>query len=156
MSPGTRRETAPTLAASAALIAVAAAVVVAYLPSLPGLFVLDDLRNIVNNPTIRMTELGAEGVVRAARVPSHLSPQRPLSYVTFALDYLRAGLDPSAFRLTNILVLVASLPLAFLVIARAAAPWHPAAPPDGSPSRRPPCGLFPLSSPTASATSYSG
>ena len=74
----------------------------AYSPALDGGFYYDDRLNIVDNPAIRWDELSWDNLQSV--IDSSLIKTRPVSNLSFALDHLRAGLDPRAFHLTNVLI----------------------------------------------------
>lgn len=88
-------------------IAIVAAAWLAYLPALPGPFAMDDVKEIVENPSVRARSLAPGELLRAADVPSWLSPRRPAAYVSFALNYRLSGLDSRAFRAVNVGLLAA-------------------------------------------------
>lgn len=78
-----------------------------YWPTLDYPFVFDDRRNITEAPHIHITALTAEQLLRAGRV-GHLST-RPVAKITYALNYWASGgLNPRAFRLTNIWIHIVS------------------------------------------------
>lgn len=91
------------------VLALAAAALAAaiYLPSLDNPFVYDDHRIIVENPSIRDLSNWRWALV--------YEPFRPLLNVTFALDYRRAALDPSAYHATNLLLHMICTVLVFFV-----------------------------------------
>lgn len=64
----------------------------------------DDTPNIVTNTNLHLRQLTLDNVLYAAYSfePGHGS--RALSMLSFALDYWRAGLDPSAFKTTNLII----------------------------------------------------
>jgi len=93
-----------------------------HLPSLSGVFLYDDVRNIVENRAIRdPTALAA--ILR-------FEPARPLLTLTWALNFAAGGLRPWSYHLVNILIhaanaaLVASL---FVWMARRSERRHPEA-----------------------------
>jgi Flp pilus assembly protein TadD len=63
-------------------------------------FHLDDKSNIVNNAAVRLDEFSLNGFVNAAE--SGLISQRPIAYLTFALDWLRGRGNPAQFLQTNL------------------------------------------------------
>lgn len=70
-----------------------------------GGFVLDDAHTIVDNTFIRLDTLNGNGLLDAAASFHAGGGVRPLSMLTFALDYLRHGsLDPAAFKATNLFI----------------------------------------------------
>lgn len=88
------------------LCAVVCALVTAALfwPGTRGGFLLDDEPTITENPAVHVTSLDPEALTRAAYSYAAGGGTRPLPMVTFALDYWRAGLDPSAFKVTNVVI----------------------------------------------------
>ena len=76
-----------------------------FLPGLPGDFVFDDTPNIVNNESIRLTELTAGALGEVVATPQVSGQMRGLPTLTFALDYWRGGgADPATFKTTNIAI----------------------------------------------------
>jgi len=73
-----------------------------YSSNLEGPFLFDDGNNIKNNPDIRMTRLSWEGLIKAA-TNSPLS-NRPLAYISFALNYYFNSYDTVGYRLVNIMI----------------------------------------------------
>ena len=71
------------------LAAVLLAAAIAYQPAMRGPFVLDDWGSIQANYAIR-----APGAVRIPSLPELLGPGRPVTEVTFALDWRAVRLDP--------------------------------------------------------------
>jgi tetratricopeptide (TPR) repeat protein len=83
------------------LLVVAALSVALYAGSVDSAFVLDDIRNIVQNPAVRVQELGWEPLRRAA----FESPTaRPVANLSFALNYRAGGLDGRGYRWVNIAI----------------------------------------------------
>jgi len=84
---------------------VLVAATVAYLPSIDGEFLLDDM-NIAADPLV-MDPLG--------KTPSDWrASSRPLTSLTFALNNLAVGLDPRGWHLTNVAIHLAAVVLAWL------------------------------------------
>ncbi len=111
----------------AAALCVAA---VAYGPAIRGEFHFDDEGNIVENWAIR--DLGR--VLRNVRPLQLLGPERPVAAATFALDYARGRLDPSAYHVTSLAIHLLTAVLVFVlalgVLRRTASPnaaWSAAA-----------------------------
>lgn len=88
---------------------------VAYLPSLQGVFVLDDLRSLVTNPA--WTRPGAGW--SAFWPPADGSPVtgRPLVYWTFWLNHALGGASPVGYHLVNMAVHLGTATLLGLVAA---------------------------------------
>ncbi|MEO5894296.1 MAG: tetratricopeptide repeat protein [Vicinamibacterales bacterium] len=96
-------------------LVIAAAGSWAYANSLTGVFVLDDVRAIVRNESIR--------TLSPIQIP--LSPPgmstvsgRPLANLTFAVNYAVSALDPHSYHLVNILIHIATAVLFFGVLRR--------------------------------------
>jgi uncharacterized protein with PQ loop repeat len=64
-------------------------------------FVLDDLRIIEENPTIRLTELTAKNILNSA---TGLSSNRPVSTLTFALNYYFDRYHLTGYHFVNIVI----------------------------------------------------
>lgn len=90
--------------AISALVAVLASLV--FLPGLPGAFVFDDIPNIVNNSTIRLSDFSPAALYELLSTRQVSGAMRGLPTLTFAIDYWRAGgvADPATFKTTNILI----------------------------------------------------
>lgn len=119
------RHTTPRFSLLAMLAATLAACL--FLPGLNGGFVFDDKPNIVDNAALHITAPDAAQLQHASFSfePGHGS--RPLAMLSFALDYLRAGLNPQAFKTTNLLIhALTTLALAhFLRLLLTLAQWPP-------------------------------
>ncbi|HEY4127807.1 MAG TPA: hypothetical protein VGN70_07140 [Gammaproteobacteria bacterium] len=87
----------------ACALGVLAAIAV-YLPSLPGEFLFDDIGSIVQNSAVHIRDLGFTSLSQAALSSPSGDLARPLSMLSFALDYYFFGLSPFAFRLTGIVI----------------------------------------------------
>ncbi len=105
-----------------AALAAAALACVAYLPSLSGAFLYDDLRNIVENRAIR-DPAALAAILR-------FEPARPLLTLSWALNFAASGLRPWSYHLVNILIHATNAALAaslFLWMARRSQRRHPEA-----------------------------
>ncbi len=101
--------------------------IIAMLPGLGGAFLLDDKPTITENALVQVTSLDAQSLSNAAYGFAAGGGTRPLPMLTFALDYWRAGLEPRAFKLTNVGIhLLTTFALAWLFrsLLRQAA-WPP-------------------------------
>lgn len=100
------------LARAAAAIAVVCALV--HAGNLDGPFVFDDQQSIVDNATLRAP------LSLAVLSPPRETPVagRPLANLTLGLDRARAGLEPSAFHLTNLALHALAALLAFATLRR--------------------------------------
>jgi len=84
--------------------AVALLTVLAYLPGLWGDFEFDDAPNILDNEALRINGLGWQELINATFSGTSGPLGRPLSMLTFALNYYAAGFDPVYFKLTNVFI----------------------------------------------------
>lgn len=75
-----------------------------YSPGLSGKFAFDDGPNIVYNNTIAMKHLDLESLKVAMLSGASGILKRPVSMLSFALNYYFTGLNPYYFKLTNILI----------------------------------------------------
>jgi Flp pilus assembly protein TadD len=85
-----------------------------YSSGLEGPFLLDDGSNITDNPAIRLTQLSWSGL-KDAGSKSPL-PNRPLAYISFALNYYFHSYRIVGFRLANILIHISAGLFLFLFI----------------------------------------
>ena len=72
-----------------------------YASSIDGPFIFDDSR-IENNPPLHITELSAAGLIKAGFASSPKT--RPLSYMSFALNYYFHGFNTRGYHLVNIAI----------------------------------------------------
>jgi Tfp pilus assembly protein PilF len=91
---------------------MAAAAVYAHTLNAP--FYFDDVPNIVENPAVHLTQLNIENIRRAA-TESRLE-NRPLAYLSFAINFYLGGFDPAGYHLVNVFFHLATASLLFLVI----------------------------------------
>lgn len=86
-----------------AALAVTTALV--YRGGLAGGFVYDDASSIVDNASVHVEHLRLSEWWRAAvEFPSGAAPFRSLTMLTFALNHYLSGLDPYAYKLTNLAI----------------------------------------------------
>lgn len=123
---------------AAPLVLIACAVVLAYLPGLPGPFVFDDMRNIVDNPALAVTALDASSLIAAMGSGPGGGIGRPLAMLTFGLNYYFAGgvAAPISFKATNLAIHLINAALVYwlanmlgkraFATKRAIARWLPA------------------------------
>ncbi len=80
------------------------AAILVYLPALGGGFFFDDHPNIVDNPSVKIADLSWESLRLAWS--GGLSGQfgRPISQLSFALNFYFSGFSPYAFKLTNLFI----------------------------------------------------
>lgn len=75
-----------------------------YWPGLHGGFFFDDFTNILESDELKMKEL-SWGALEAAWGSGQAGPLgRPISLLSFALNHYFSGLDPFAFKLTNLII----------------------------------------------------
>lgn len=75
-----------------------------YYPGVSGYFLFDDTINILENTSIRIQSLDFSTLKQAALSGDAGNLGRPLSVLSFALNYYFTGLDPYYFKLTNIAI----------------------------------------------------
>ena len=90
-------------------------VALVYWPGLYGGWLFDDYPNIVDNPGVQPHQPSIAALVSAALSSPASDFKRPLSSLTFAANYLVSGLDPWAWKLTNLLLHVANGVLVFFL-----------------------------------------
>ncbi len=114
----------PGWLATAAGLLIALGCLWAYGDSLDAPFVLDDLPNIVDNPSVRARSLAPAELLRAADPPPGLSASRAVAYLTFAANHALGGYDPWGYRVVNVGLLIASalvlMGFAYLLVRRLA------------------------------------
>lgn len=79
-------------------------VALCFWPGLGGGFLFDDRPNIAQNTALHIDALSLDALYRAAYSFPDGSGMRALAEVTFALDHWRAGLNPTAFKSTNLVI----------------------------------------------------
>lgn len=93
---------------SLAWLALLILIVLVYKPGLHGDYVFDDLPNIVKNPRLRLDILSYDQM-RGAALSGEAGPLgRPVSMLSFALNYHATGLDPYFFKVTNLIIHIAN------------------------------------------------
>ncbi|RLC08134.1 MAG: hypothetical protein DRI24_23825, partial [Deltaproteobacteria bacterium] len=99
-------------------------ILLAYLPTFSGDFLLDDHPLIADNPLIRDLQplpwyfLQEDGVLSKTEVAGgyHTGYYRPLISLTYQLDYKLWGLAPMGFRLTNLILHLAVCLMLYLIL----------------------------------------
>ena len=87
-----------------ALFVALAITVSLYWPSLGGGFFFDDEPNIIYEPLIRIESLDVDSL-RKGMSAGHAGPSgRPISQLSFALNFYFGGLDPFGFKATNLAI----------------------------------------------------
>lgn len=87
-------------------------IAVIYYPALDSPFVFDDMPNIVLNTALHPHSLAELGQV----LDSHVSGNRPLALLSFALNYLFFGFDARSYHLVNILIHMANTILLYTIL----------------------------------------
>ena len=90
-----------------------------YLPSLVFQFAFDDLYQIVNNPTITWNETSWRSILNIfyqATPPGDL--YRPVTQLTYRLNFLIANLNPGTYHLINIILYGVVCLFVYLLIAK--------------------------------------
>jgi tetratricopeptide (TPR) repeat protein len=90
------------LSAFALAILAGSLTIWAYAPALEAPFSLDDGRNIVDSPALRWEEVSFKNIKRVLDIS--LLQSRPIANLSFALNHWASGMEPAAFRGTNILI----------------------------------------------------
>ena len=99
------RRSLPFLMAAAVLLLTLAV----YAPGLGGTFLFDDGVNITENYALRITDFGFRSAMTAATAGESGLLGRPVSMLSFAIDYLLSGsFQASAMKLTNIVIHIAT------------------------------------------------
>ncbi|ESQ17021.1 MAG: tetratricopeptide repeat protein [Thiohalocapsa sp. PB-PSB1] len=111
-TPKTRKRAAIVLVGLAGLALGAA--VLAYLPGMTAPFYFDDWTAIVNNPTVHLTELTWPQLCAAALGVPH--DGRWLTGLSFGLNHLVGGLDPTGYHLVGLAVHLVNGLLVFWVV----------------------------------------
>jgi len=94
------------------LAAVLACAAAAYRPALAGPFILDDRGSIEENLALR-----APGTVRVPSFLEMLGPGRPVTEVSFALDWRAAQLQPLRYHVVGLVLHLAAVVAAFVFVA---------------------------------------
>ncbi|MCU7800880.1 MAG: hypothetical protein KZQ70_12230, partial [gamma proteobacterium symbiont of Lucinoma myriamae] len=75
-----------------------------YFPGLYGDFILDDKSNIIDESAIRISSITYETLTEAAKSGVAGPLKRPVSVISFALNYYYSGLNPFYFKLVNVIL----------------------------------------------------
>ncbi|UGB38984.1 hypothetical protein [Frateuria soli] len=89
-----------------------------YWPGLSGGWLFDDYPNIVDNRGVQPSDASISSLARAALSSPASDFKRPLASLSFAANYLTAGLDPYWMKLTNLLIHLLNGLLVFLLARR--------------------------------------
>jgi len=78
-------------------------------PGLSGIFFFDDDANIAGNHVVHLAAIDLDGLRALLFQGKQVGPlARPLSYLSFGIDYYFSGLSPVAYKATNIAIHLAS------------------------------------------------
>lgn len=86
-----------------------------YYPGLYGDYVFDDSANILNNKKLAIDSLSWQELKSAALSGDAGPLGRPISVVSFALNYYFSGFDPFYFKLTNLAIHIVNTLLIFFI-----------------------------------------
>jgi hypothetical protein len=114
-SSDTNRRTLETIRRYAAYISLLACVVFCYWNAGSGEFVFDDLQAIVKNDSIRTLTPISASLWAKRDTPT---AGRPLVNLSFALNYAFAGLSPSSYRWTNVVLHCLNAWMLFALLCR--------------------------------------
>lgn len=89
-----------------------------YWPGLHGQFFFDDLPNILSVGSVRLETLSVESLITALGTVNSGPFGRPVAQLSFALNHYFSGLDPFAFKLTNLAIHLANGVLIFFLALR--------------------------------------
>jgi hypothetical protein len=78
--------------------------VLVYLPGLPGGFVHDDYPNIIENEKLHIKNLDSGSIFNASLSSESGRLKRPISMLTFALNYYTSELNPLGYKVFNIFI----------------------------------------------------
>jgi protein O-mannosyl-transferase len=101
---------------AAAFLVLAAFALIIYLPSFSAPFFLDDWGSIVDNQYIRVRDLKPSTLLGAAM--QNGLQNRPLSNLSFALNYYFNGIDPLGYHLVNFIFFCLTALGVFLLLMR--------------------------------------
>ncbi len=87
-----------------------------YYNSLSGGFYHDDLPNLVANPEVKITDLNLTSIEQAATSSESGKLKRPISMLSFAMNYYFFGDQPLSFRITNVLLHISTGIIIFLLV----------------------------------------
>jgi hypothetical protein len=89
---------------SALLFCILALAAACYLPGLTGHFIFDDAANIRMNAELRIENLDSSSLRQAAIAGDAGLFKRPISTISFALNYYAFGMDAYYFKLVNLVI----------------------------------------------------
>jgi len=99
------------------LLALACATAITYANSLSNGFHYDDWHGIVRNPAIKdLANIPSYFIDPSTFSLSHHDDWRPILQITYALNFYFGGLDPTNFRIFNLLIHIASAVLIYAIV----------------------------------------
>lgn len=98
--------------------------VLAYLPGLHGPFVFDDITNIVQNAALAIRSLHWDSLIHAALSSDAGPTRRPLSSLSFALNFFFWGPGAYSFKIVNLAIHLINGVLFFVLLRQVAAQWQ--------------------------------
>jgi tetratricopeptide (TPR) repeat protein len=85
-------------------------------------FTLDSQRNIAENNNLLIDTLDVKSLVKSSKPFGNLESRRPLSFVSFGINYYYSAFDGRAYRWTNVVILalcgIGVMALAYLILLR--------------------------------------
>jgi len=90
------------------LMLASVATYLVYQPGLSGPFLFDDMPNIVDNAAIAIGDLHANTLKQAALSSESGMLRRPISMLSFAINYYATGFNPFYFKVTNLFIHICS------------------------------------------------
>ncbi|MGA9855334.1 MAG: hypothetical protein WBR29_08680, partial [Gammaproteobacteria bacterium] len=109
----------PTIAVLTALTLT----VLAYVPGLHGPFLFDDVTSILQNRALAIHSLAWDQLAQAMLSSDTGPMRRPLSMLSFALNIYFNGLDPTAFKITNLVIHLVNGVLVFALLRKIVQYW---------------------------------
>jgi protein O-mannosyl-transferase len=100
------------------VILVGFALLGVYWPGLHGHFFFDDLPNILTVESVKLKTLSVESLTVVVGSGHSGASGRPVAQLSFALNHYFSGLDPFAFKLTNLAIHLANGVLIFMLARR--------------------------------------
>ncbi len=100
------------------LAAVAALVTLVLSPALHGGFLFDDLPNIITNTNIHIKSIDFNSLTYAAYSFEPGGSSRPLSMLSFSLNYYFSGLNAFHFKITNLAIHISTALFLFILFKK--------------------------------------
>lgn len=100
------------------IILISFFVFLVYIPSFTGGFQHDDIANLTANPELKIESLSFDSIQQASMSSDAGLLKRPLSMLTFGLNYFVFGDEPISFKVINTIIHIINSILVFFVISR--------------------------------------